>query len=363
MPQIRVLHVLNNLGNGGAESFVMNIYRNVDRSKVQFDFLIRSKNNNQSMIHEIECYGGKVFILPPFPKRMIRHHFELKSFFAKNINDYAAIHVHANALIYVAPLKLAKKYGVSKIIIHSHSTSSKFTAIHHHYKSMIHKWVTDQFACSDLAAKWMFGDDEYVFIPNGVNIDLFAFNGENRNEIRQQYHIKDEIVFGTVGRFSYPKNHKYLLRVFHEIKKTFRTAKLLLVGDGELADEIRQLAEELEIKQDVLFAGAVRKPDMFYSAMDYFLLPSHFEGLPMALIEAQVNGLPVFVSDAVTTMAKISNEYVNICVQDSAAHTADTIICHINNGFSRESVNSIDTEKYNVQHIAKRMEMFYLGEN
>lgn len=159
---IRVLHVLNNLGSGGAESFVMNLYRNIDRSLVQFDFLIRSRENG-SMVDEIRKLGGKIYIQPNFPRNILQNYKALDEFLKCHAKEYKAIHVHANALVYVKPLQLAKKYGIPCRIIHSHNTNSSAEFIHKFNRRRIDEWVTDRFACSDLAGSGCFQGKIYSY--------------------------------------------------------------------------------------------------------------------------------------------------------------------------------------------------------
>ncbi|WP_010200274.1 glycosyltransferase [Bacillus sp. m3-13] len=203
---IRVLHVLNGLGSGGTESFIMNIYRNIDRSKVQFDFLIRSTKDNL-LKNEIEKLGGKVYITSEFPRHFIKNYREINEFFKRN-KDYNIVHVHANALMYVKPLKIAKKYGVNCRIIHSHNTQTAnnplYKYIHHWNKRFISEQATDFFACSKMAGDWMF-NNSYKVINNAIDVNKFQFNEEKRKKVRELFKLENKFVIGHIGRFTYQK--------------------------------------------------------------------------------------------------------------------------------------------------------------
>lgn len=299
MQPVRVLHVLNNLGYGGAETFVMNVYRHVERSKVQFDFLIRS-NQNGPMLQEIESLGGQVIELPPFPGKALSNYRALDKFLKVHADEYEAMHVHANALIYVKPLQLAKKYGIPCRIIHSHSTGSRFKMLHMANTKRVSHWATHRFACSSLAGEWMFPDEDYEFVPNGIDLEKFAFSETDRRGIRRQYDIENSFVVGHVGRFVPQKNHPFIVEVFEALHKKSPNAVLLLVGDGENLDSIKTLVKSKGLSESVVFVGAVENVEKYYSAMDCFLFPSVCEGLGIVLVEAQANGLPCLVSEAVT---------------------------------------------------------------
>ena len=175
----KVLHVLGNLGYGGAEMFVMNIYRNIDRRAVQFDFLVR-QNNNGPLVKEIEELGGNVIILPDHRKHMIGNHIALGRFMKEHHSEYCAIHVHANSLIYVYPLYLAKKYQIPIRIIHSHSTKGMCEPLHQLNINRIDKWVTHRMACSIQAGQYMFPRKRFQVIRNGINLDLFRYDEESQ---------------------------------------------------------------------------------------------------------------------------------------------------------------------------------------
>ncbi len=349
---VRVLHVFGGLGFGGAESVIMNWYRNIDRSIIQFDFLVRSSDTNCE--EEIKAMGGNVYHVPPFPRSFIRNYIETNRILKKGKWDI--IHVHANALIYLAPLWLAKRYGISTRIIHSHNTHSSFTALHNLNKRLIDYWVTDKFACSDLAAKWMFGDKEYVFIPNGIDLQKFSFDDNSRNTIREKYRIESKTVIGHVGRFTYQKNHKFIIDFFCEYHNRNADSVLMFIGNGEMFKQIQELVENKGLHDSVIFCGAVSDIHKYYSAMDRFIFPSHYEGLPIALIEAQANGLPCLISNIISPMAMMNSNVEMRSLNDNRLTWVETLSQQV-----RIPGNAIDTAvaQYDEKIVAKRLESFY----
>ena len=352
---IKVLHVLNNLGSGGAESFVMNVYRNIDHSKVQFDFLIRS-NQNGPLLDEIKQLGGKVYILPPFPKRIVANYIELKKFLREHAKEYYAIHVHANSLIYTKPLQYARKFGIPRRIIHSHSTHSAFELLHRINKKIIDKWVTDRIACSDMAGQWMFLNREYRIIPNGIQLNQFCFNENERILLRNQYGISDCTVIGNVGRFSIAKNHTRMISIFEMYHRNNPKSVLMLVGDGEERQTIKKLVDEKGLADSIIFTGAVTNVETFLSAMDVFLFPSFWEGLPIALIEAQVNQLFCLISDKVPIMVNCGG-----CHVASLDESDEVWVDKLTHLITKGRCHTISAKQYDICTVAKDLEHFYLS--
>ena len=213
---VRVLHIINGLGSGGAESFLMNMYRNIDREKIQFDFLLRSEENMYK--DELEKMGSKVYVTASFPKHFMKNYCETKKFLKEH--KYEVIHVHANALLYLTALILAKKEGVKCRIVHSHSISAKYPVlkiIHNFNKNLLHFWATDYLACSEDAGKWMF-KKQYTHIKNSTDLDKFRFNRRKRECVREELGIDEDVfVIGHIGRFLPVKNHSFILSVFKSI--------------------------------------------------------------------------------------------------------------------------------------------------
>ena len=331
---IRILHVLGRLDRGGAETMIVNIYRNIDRSKVQFDFVIHTEEKCD-YDDEIRKLGGKIFSIPRYTGK---NHFSYKkawhTFFI-NHPEYKLIHGHmrSTAGIY---LKVAKKHGLITIA-HSHSTASRGNKIEQLAKNIMQlpiRYLSDYlFACSDEAGKWLFGKDvnkrdNYSIIKNAIDVEKYTFNETIRNEIRKNLGIENKFVLGHIGSFTFPKNHKFIIEIFDEIRKINSNTVLLLLGEGELRPQIEKQVEDLGIKDKVILTGTVPNVHEYLQAMDVFLFPSIFEGLGMAVIEAQAAGLPCVISDAVPDEAIVTDK-VNIIPlnkQQSSIQWANAII-------------------------------------
>lgn len=295
---IRVLHVITGMEHGGAESFIMNMYRNIDREKVQFDFLLRSNR----MLHgdELTKMGSRIYYTASIPTHYIKNYFQTVKFFKKH--QYQIIHVHANALLYVSVLKIAKRAGVKCRIMHSHNTSmfySKTKPVHMFNKRHIEQIATHCFACSESAGQWMF-NKEYRIIRNGIDIERFAFRKESRKRIRQEFSIPERaLVLGHVGHLTSVKNQRFAIDVLSEIHEMGKTAYLVLVGEGGLEQELKQYAEQKSLNNYVFFTGGRKDVPDILSAFDVFVFPSLHEGLPISILEAQANGLVCVCSEAV----------------------------------------------------------------
>ena len=298
---IRVAQVIGKANSGGVESCIMNYYRHIDKTKVQFDFFVE---NTCKIIRKdkIEEMGGRVVIIPPYTK-IFKYIKELKRLFTEG--NYDIVHSNMNALS-VFTLFAAWLAGIKVRIAHSHSTTNKKewkkNLIKNILKPFSKVFATDYFACSELAGRWLFGNRTFnkgkvKIITNAIEIDKFLFNEEIRNQMRKELNIEDKFVVGHIGRFVEQKNHTFLVDVFYEVQKERPNSVLLLIGDGPLLEEIKEKIKRLGIQDKVIFAGVHKHPERYYQAMDVFVLPSLYEGLGMVLIEAQVNGLPCIISN------------------------------------------------------------------
>ena len=357
---IRVLHVISGMGSGGAEAMIMNWYRNIDRTEVQFDFLLRSDENIYE--DEIKSLGGKVYYMPDFPKRIISNYFKTKEFLKEHAKNYAAIHVHCNALIYTNIFALAKKYGIEKRIVHSHSTSTKsklYLPLHLFNKQRVSKLANIFLACSKEAGKWCF-KGSFKIINNSIDVERFKFNPYSRDRIREELGInKEQTVLCHVGRFLPVKNHKKLIGIFETYTKSHPNSTLLLVGTGPLEGEIKKLVEDKGLK-NVLLLG-VRKdiPDIL-SASDYFVFPSVYEGLGISLIEAQTNGLFCIASQTIPRETELTNNIRYLDINDSD----DVWTNEINNANPIDRLQAyeeVKRSKYNILNTITDLQKVYLN--
>lgn len=308
---IRVAQVLNRMDSGGVESVVMNYYRHLDHSKVQFDFYL-AEGSSFPQREELERLGAGITLVPPY-SRPLEYHRTLYQAFKKR--QYKIVHAHLSTMS-VFPLFVAWRAGVPVRICHNHTTAYWGEGIKTLLKYILRPFnkifATDYFACGETAGRWMYGDrcfdcGKVTVMPNAIDTKKFAFDPEARAALRKELGIsQDAFVIGHVGRFTYAKNHPFLLDIFREILKTRPDARLLLVGEGELQDSMRSRTKRLGMEEKVIFAGVRKDVNKLYSVMDVFCLPSLYEGLGMAAWEAQVNGISVLLSDQVPVGAALN---------------------------------------------------------
>ena len=291
------------MNRGGAETLIMNLYRNIDRSKVQFDFLTCKEGVFDK---EIEELGGTVYRIPYVNE--VGHFGYISSLnnFFSNHHDYQIVHTHLNKMSGLVT-RAAKKYGIQYCITHSHNTGGEGSFLAKAYKWYSSLYIprnTDyQFACSQAAAKWLFGSksNNVKLLNNGIEPEMFMYSPEVRKKKRVELGITDQFVIGHVGRFTKQKNHQFLIEIFAKLVKRRPNSILLLCGDGVLRKDIENKVKELDIQEKVMFLGVSSDVHQLLQVFDIFLFPSLHEGLPVTLIEAQAAGIPCVISDEITT--------------------------------------------------------------
>lgn len=323
---IRVLHVVTDMRRGGLETMLMNYYRAIDRKNVQFDFL-EHRQEESDYDREIKELGGRIYRIPRLNPFGVRYKSILRQFLKKH-PEYQIIHVHQDCLSSIV-LKEAKRCGVKIRIAHSHSSSQDKNLkllIKLYYKRKISGYATDLLACSQEAGKWMFCGSDFKVLNNAIDTKKYVYSREIREEIRKQFQISEEaLVIGHVGRFCYPKNHTYLLDVFKKISDQTESI-LLLVGDGELRKEIENKILQMKLRGKVILTGVRSDVSDLLQAMDVFVFPSLYEGLPVTLIEAQAAGLPCLISDKVPIECKKTNLVHQISLEEDKTYWANEAI-------------------------------------
>ena len=306
---IRVLQCVNDMHRAGLETMLMNYYRNIDRTKIQFDFLTH-RPDKSDYDDEILSLGGKVYYAPRlYPQNYPAYFKYMKKFFAEH-PEYQIVHSHIDSMSYL-PLLAAKKAGVPIRIAHSHNTSidKDFKYIlKQYFRKKITKAANYYCACGQEAGEFLFPRKSFTFIPNAIEVDEFLYNKEIRDKKRKDLGLTNEFVVGHVGRLSYQKNHELLIKVFNELHKKDANTILLLIGVGEKEDEIKKQVHELKLDECVRFLGNRDDVNELYQAMDVFVMPSLFEGIPVVGVEAQFAGLPCVFSDKVPVEVKFSSK-------------------------------------------------------
>ena len=360
---IRVLHVVVNMNRGGAETLLMNLYRNIDRSKVQFDFLTCKPG---VFDEEIQDLGGKIHRIPYISDvGHFRYRKELNIFFEEN-KHYAIVHSHMDKMSGFV-LHAAKKAGIPTRISHSHNTQSEGGLVTKLYKWYAGQYIfpnaTNFFACSSEAANWLFPRkaEMALILKNGIEHEQFAYSDEVRKNIREELLIDDQtFVLGHVGRFNLQKNHSYLLDIFSNYHSINSKSKLILVGDGPLRNEIEQKAKNLGIEKDVLFLGVRSDINCLLQAFDVFVFPSLHEGLPVSLIEAQGAGVPCVISDVISKEVDLE---INL-VEYAPLHNLQDWINKIKRVASKSNSrylqkDALSVKGYDIKKTAIEVENFY----
>lgn len=371
---IRILHVFGQLNVGGAESRIMDLYRNIDRTEIQFDFVVHSAERG-FFEDEVESLGGRVFRMPRYKVvNQIEYERAWKEFFEEHRDEFKMIqgHMTSTASIY---LPIAKSMGVGVTIAHVRSAGvdpgvkGVMTRV---LRANLAKKADYLFACSEAAAISAYGKKAFeqgmtTFIPNAINTGQFKFDPAIRAEVREELGISDKYVIGHVGRFHYAKNHEYLLSVFKEIlnKKDSGETKLdpvlLLIGAGPRMDEMKELAVKLQIDDKVLFIGNKSDIYRYYNAMDCFVYPSRYEGLPGTVVEAQASGLRCLISDRICREVYVTDAIMGMNIDAPECIWADkTLECDFKAPKDREKyAEVVASAGFDVKTQAAKMMQFY----
>lgn len=363
MEPIRILQVVPNMQQGGIENLIMNLYRNIDRSKVQFDFLVHYKEEFY-FDKEIEKLGGRIYHFSVMnDKNVIKYYFDLRKFFSKHKNEYKVIHGHMASLAFIY-LGVAKKFGINTRIIHSHGTSH-LKSLKGYVKFLLFKLAkynaNKYFACSTEAGRYLFGNSEFEIIPNAIELEKFKYDRSVRSQIRDELGIKESsLVIGNIGRFNLQKNHTFIIDIFSKILEKEKNVILLLVGIGELQQEIKEKIEKLKLENNVLLLGVRKDVEKIYQAMDIFLMPSLFEGLPLTGVEAQASKVRCYFSDTITKEMIISDNVEYLPLNLSAQEWCDAILER--NKYDRENVILYNND-FDIKYLSDKMEKRYIEYN
>lgn len=357
---IRVLHIVTHMNRGGLETMIMNYYRHIDRTKIQFDFLTH-RTGKKDYDEEIEALGGHIYHLPALNPFSMQYRHQLKQFFLEH-PEYQIVHSHLDCMSAI-PLKYAKKAGVKHRIAHAHSTSQdknmKFW-LKRIYMQFIPKYATDLFACGHEAGKWMFGEHDFYILNNAIEAQQYGFDLAKSKQGKDKLGLKDYFVIGHVGRFSEPKNHIFLIDLFHEYVKQDESAKLLLIGDGTLKKSIEQKVQKLNLNEKVLFLGVRDDIPALMQVMDVFLFPSIYEGLPVTLIEAQASGLPCVISDVISDEVIVTDLIQKVSLHDDLNAWVEAI--NKTKAVTRKNTyEAISQSGFDVIKNVHELEKIYLG--
>lgn len=312
---------------GGIETVIMDYYRELQDKKIHFDFLCNTKKEI-AYEKDIKKTNSKIYKITARSENFYKYHRELLSFFKKYASKYDCIWVNVNNLVNIDYLIMAKKFGIKKRIIHSHNVQMMEKGIkatikkkvHFFNKRRIENYATNFWACSTAAAEWFYPTPilkNVQIIKNAIYTKKYAFNVQKKEKIRQKYNLENSLIIGNVGRLQLQKNQKFCIKIIKELIKTKPKVNMVFVGDGPDKTKLNNLVNKYRLSSNVRFVGIQKDIDSWLSSFDVFLFPSLFEGLPLALLEAQANGLPVIASkDAIASDVKINQNMDFVYLND-----------------------------------------------
>ncbi len=360
---VRILQIGCTQNCGGMENFVMNTYRNIDRNKIQFDFLT-THNGKIAYEDEIESLGGKIYrVTYRKSENIVKHYTALYQFF-KDHPEIDGIHMNSCFFNYILPLKIAKKFGIKTRIFHAHNSANMFgdtffyRLLGKYTKSKIKKLATHLLACSDEAGKYMF-DDNFEVIENGIDTNSFKFDENRRKNKQEELQINGRKVIGFVGRLQEQKNPMFALEVFKALYAIRKDVIFLIVGDGELKGEMLEYVRQNNLEEAVVFLGMRKDMSDLYQVMDVFFLPSKFEGLGIVFIEAQANGLNCITSTGIPDETCITDLVKRIDLEQPIEIWKNELLSKLDE-IRDEKYHKMVKDKYGISITVDKLEQIYL---
>ena len=350
---------------GGVESFLLNYYRHIDREKLQFDFLCNTPST-VAYEDEILALGGRIFRIAARRRNPAKFRKQLKKTLRLHAAEWSAVWLNASNLANIDYLTVAKEYGILKRIIHSHNSQNPDGRVrgilHHLNKHFIRKYATDYWACSESAARWFYTGEtlkKAVIIRNAIDVERMAFDLVKRDAIRKTHGWEDLDVIGNVGRLHFQKNQSFALDVFKCYHTEHPNSVLVFVGQGEDEQMLREKVEALGLSDCVVFAGVQHDIQAWLSSFDLFLFPSRFEGLGIAALEAQANGVPVLASKGVIPdEVRINENFVFFELDRGAEAWSDKIgeMVHRERPVSNTIKQCFQEKGYDIKTEARKLE-------
>lgn len=362
---LRVLNLFTIMNRGGAETAVMNYYRRIDRDRLQFDFLVH-RDEPGAYDQEIRALGGRIFVAPRMTLTSLHTYRSFVERFFLAHPEFRLVHSHMSELGYLA-LRAAHEADVPVRICHAHNRPhgiDRKSAARFVLKHACRSHITHHFACSLDSGAWLFGSRHMAslhLMKNAIDASAFAYDDLKRTTMRSSLGVTDEFIVGHVGRFERQKNHSFILQTFKEILIRHPRSKLVLVGDGPGRDQSEQHAKRLGVSDHVLFLGVREDISELLLAMDVFVFPSLFEGLPVSLVEAQASGLTCFISDRISSDAVTTDHVQFVPLALGPEHWASRVLSARNvNDRSSTSIDSVSEGGFDVAVQALELEKFYM---
>lgn len=359
--KIKIGMIALDLDRTGISTVIMNCCRNIDRAKFDIDLLVGDRVVSE-YIEECKELGVEVIEFPLKHRDSKGYYMGLLK--VLKAKKYDIVHVHGNSAMVTPDLFLAFLAGTKARVVHSHNTTCDHITMHKMLSPIFHRLYKKGIACSTPAGEWMFGNRPFEVLPNGIQTEHYRYDEKKRQEFRKRLGVTDEFLLGHIAQYTVQKNHPFLLKAFEEIAKEHENVKLLLVGSGPNFDEIMQKIEQHPYKERIIVLGDSSEIDFVYNAIDAFVLPSLFEGLPLVLVEAQAAGLTCLVSDKVARESDMSGniEFVTI---DSAKAWEQAVAKEMSKKKenrekkSQKARECIIKNKYDVQSSVLRLQEIY----
>lgn len=365
---IKVLHYVSKMDRAGQETFIMNVFRNINKDKINFDFLC-SSNGRGDYDDEIRKLGGNIYHLGSLELRHFKFLavlFLLKKRLKILVRDHNVFEIHTqHAMDAFFSAMIAKKVGFKTVIVHSHNSNSLYhPKLHKIFRSFLHLLSVKRFACGVDAGKWMFGNDHFTIIKNGIDTREFLFSSKKRESVRNKNYWENKIIIGHVGRFNSQKNQLFVVKVFQEFIKLQKNAKLIFIGVGEEQEKIRNYVKNSLIEKDIIFLGVRDDVNKLYQGMDLFLMPSLFEGMPVTLIEAQASSLPCLVSNSITHDVMVTNRISFEDLSKSSKSWAESLEkLYFKYPNRVNEIENITKAGYSIKDVTIKLETLYLKFN
>lgn len=353
--KIKILQFELDENPGGIETFLLNVYSNIDKEKYQFDFITRS--SNPAKAEELKKLGAKIYRVSSY-KNPVKYILEIRKILSEG---YDIVHINKNSAANILPFIIAKKYSNTKVIAHSHNTmptvSGATKTLHFINRSTLYRLSDVHLACSNEAGKWLYSGRPYKVIANGIDCSIYKFSESVREEYRNKLGLENSFAILNVGRFTDQKNHKRLIEIFKEILKQRENSKLVLIGTGPLKSQIKESANSLGLLDKVIFLEKRNDVSKIMMACDCFIMPSLYEGLPFAAIEAQASGLPVFLADSISRETAVTDSVKWFSLSESNHAIAGLIKPQSvdRNEMNLEVMNS----QYNIRNTVSKLEEIY----
>ena len=356
---IKILYVNGGtMDRGGVSTFMMNVYEKMHSEKIQIDFLVHTLSKGVRD-EDILNLGGKIFRVPARGKNPLQNYHQIKQIMLNG--KYDVVHAHADAGNSTI-LAIAKECNIPIRISHCHNTNytnksllKKF--LNEQFKKQIPRYATHLWACSEKAGEWLYGNHSFEVIPNAIDVQKFIYSPQLSKDLRKELNLENKFVIGHVGRFDYQKNHDFLLKVFAEVVHEREDAHLVLIGKGELEEVIKKQANQLGILDKISFLGESSNVNKLINVFDVGVFPSLFEGFGIAVLEMQVNGLPLVVSDTVPSEINLTDNIRFLSLDETVKYWCKTILD--TKGRDNGAVDKIIAKGYNLSDMVNKLTKTY----